>query len=218
MRGWYRNTLSQKSNKPNSKAALWILLGICAGAGSLFYFHKRRAGAKQIQSDDVIAQSPLAAEPQPGDILLFHNAKGLNRLITSFTGSPFYHVALYAGDGKTVEARTPGVLRQDLRGRENDFVVVPAPKGRGKAALTWAETQVGDAYDDLDLAVIILDHLCRFVHLNYTPRNKFSCGEFVAVAYDKAGAHLFPKRDLSDVVPGDFARFLPRTTQQKVTS
>ena len=153
--------------------------------------------------------------PQPGDILLFHNAKGLNKLITGFTRSPFYHAALYAGDGNTVEARTPGVLRQNLRGRENDFVVAPAPEGKGKAALAWAETQIGDAYDDLDIAVIILDRLCRCLRFNYTPRNKFSCGEFIAVAFDKAGTRLIPERELGDVVPGDFARLVPAKERQK---
>ena len=112
----------------------------------------------------------------PGDILLFHNARGLNRLIAGFTGSPFYHAALYAGEGNVVEAITSGVVRRDLRGRESDFVVAPAPEGKGEAALAWAETQIGDAYDDIDIAVIILDRLCRFLHFNYTPGDKFSCG------------------------------------------
>jgi len=87
--------------------------------------------------------------------------------------------------------------------------VAPAPEGKGREALDWAQTQVGDAYDDLDIAVIILDRLCRFLHFNYTPRNKYSCGEFIAVAFEKAGAPLFPERDVDDVVPGDLARFVP---------
>ncbi len=114
-----------------------------------------------------------------------------------------------------MEARTPGVVSQDLRGRENDFVVAPAPEGKGEAALAWAKSQVGDAYDDLDVGVIILDHLCRFIHFNYTPRNKYSCGEFVAVAFDKAGVPLFPERDLGDVVPGDFAPFVPPLQRER---
>jgi uncharacterized protein YycO len=202
--------------KTVSRAAILVLLGICAGAGSLVYLRRRRATASRL-SGSADSTTPVAAPiPKPGDILLFHNARGLNKLITGFTGSPFYHAGLYAGDGRTVEARTAGVVRQDLRGRENDFVVVPAPEGKGIGALAWAETQVGDAYDDLDIAVIILDRICRFIHFNYAPRNKFSCGEFVAVAFDRAGAHLFPKRDLSDVVPGDFARFAPFIERQNV--
>jgi hypothetical protein len=202
-----------------SRTAVWLLLGSCVGVGSLYYvrqrqLRKRRTGASHSPGNSGV-EMPVIPPPEPGDILLFHNARGLNKLITGFTRSPFYHAALYSGGGTTVEARTPGVLRQDLRGRENDFVVVPAPEGKGQAALAWAETQVGDAYDDLDIAVIVLDRLCRFIHFNYTPRNKYSCGEFVAIAFDRAGAHLFPERDLGDIVPGDFARFAPPAERQQ---
>lgn len=205
-------------DKPVSRTALLFLLGVSAGLGGLLYLHSRRSAASHSANDTDEVDREAVAKPKPGDILLFHNAKGLNRLITSFTGSPFYHAALYAGEGRTVEARTSGVVRQDLRGRETDFVVAPAPEGKGKKAMDWAETQVGDAYDDLDIAVIVLDHLCRFVHFNYTPRNKFSCGEFVAVAFDKAEAHLFPERDLGDIVPGDFAPFVPPAVRKRVRS
>ena len=205
--------MSADPKKPSSRTLLFLLLGVCAGAGGLLYVYKRRARASEKSGGSL--ENTAVPTPQPGDILLFHNARGMNKLITWFTGSPFYHAALYAGEGRTVEARTPGVVRQDLRGRENDYVVAPAPEGKGRAALAWAETQVGDAYDNLDVAVIILDHLCRFVHFNYTPRDKYSCGEFVAVAFDKAGAHLFPQSDLGDVVPGDFARFVPDEERQK---
>jgi hypothetical protein len=34
----------------------------------------------------------------PGDILLFYRARGLARLITLATRSPFYHVAIGVGD------------------------------------------------------------------------------------------------------------------------
>ena len=201
--------------KPFSRTTLWLFAGVCVGASGLWYLRKRRARTN-LTTNGSSGKTPLPlANANPGDILLFHKARELNWLITGFTHSPFYHAALYAGEGKTVEARTPGVVRQDLRGRENDFVVAPAPEGKGEAALAWAQSQVGDAYDDLDVGVIILDRLCRFLHFNYTPRNKYSCGEFVAVAFDKAGVPLFPERDLGDVVPGDFARFAPPLQRER---
>ncbi len=208
--------MQPQTDKPVSRTTFWVLLGVSAGLSGLLYLHNRRSADSRSMDDTHVDESEPVAKPEPGDILLFHNAKGLNRLITAFTGSPFYHAALYAGDGKTVEARTPGVLRQDLRGRENDFVVAPAPEGKGRKALAWAETQIGDAYDTIDIAVIILDHLCRFIHFNYTPQNKFSCGEFVAVAFDKADIHLFPERDLGDIVPGDFAPLVPPAVRKRV--
>ena len=63
--------------------------------------------------------------PHPGDILLFHNAKGSNNLIGWFTGSPFYHAAIYAGNGMAVEARTPGVLHDTLEDRSGNYIVIP---------------------------------------------------------------------------------------------
>ena len=201
--------MSADSKKPVSQTALWLILGVCAGAGSLLYLRKCRVRASLLSGDSFAGTSVTGLTPMPGDILLFNHAKGLNKLITGFTRSPFYHAGLYAGEGNTVEARTCGVVRENLRGRETDFVVAPAPEGKGVAALAWAETQIGDAYDHLDIAVIILDRLCRFIHFEYTPRNKYTCGEFVATAFDKAGIRLIPERDLGDVVPGDFARFVP---------
>ncbi len=203
------------TKKRFSQTLFWLFLGIGAGAGGLLYLRKRRALASQLPGNSSAEKPVPVPTPKPGDILLFHNARGLNRLITGFTGSPFYHAALYAGEGRTVEARTPGVVSQDLWGRENDFVVAPAPEGKGEDALAWAQTQVGDAYDDLDVGVIILDRLCRFIHFNYTPRDKYSCGEFVAVAFDKVGVPLFPICDLGDVVPGDFARFVPAPQRRR---
>lgn len=150
-------------------------------------------------------------EPEPGDILLFAHARGLNRLITWFTHSQYYHVAIYAGAAHVIEARPQGVVRRDLRGPEGTHyaAVLPAPGGKGTAALAWAEGQIGAGYDRWDLLVILLEHLFRHLHLNYTPRGKFSCGEFVAEAFRHAGVDLFPGRESSEIVPADFARLLP---------
>ncbi len=153
----------------------------------------------------------LSRTPQPGDVLLFYNATGLNRFIAWFTGSPFYHVALYAGQGDVIEARPRGVVRRNLRRREggHDFLVVPTSEGAGKAALAWAEAKVGAGYDRLDILILILERIFLHLHINYTPRDKFACGEFVARAFEEAGEPLFPDKAAGEVVPGDFAHLLP---------
>lgn len=207
--------MSDSPKDPSTCATVGLLLGLGAATAGVLYLWSRHTRAQHAQDNSLPGKPPTVPDPQPGDILLFHNARGLNRLITGFTGSPFYHAALYAGDNQTIEARTPGVLRGNLRGREKDFVVAPAPEKRGLAALAWAETQVGDSYDELDIAVIILDRLCRRLEFNYTPRNKFSCGEFIAVAFEKAGLRLFPDRDMGDVVPGDFAYLVPARERKR---
>ena len=200
-----------------SPRTVGLIVGACVGVGCFFYFKNRLAKSlenSEVGSDEIAIQ--VSPPLNRGDILLFHNAKGINKFITGLTSSPFYHVALYSGDGNVVEAITSGVVIGDLRGREKDYVVVSSPQGRGEEAMRWAETQIGDGYDFMDLAFIFLERICKVIHFNYTSSNKYSCGEFVATAYDKAGVHNYPKSVLSEVIPGDFAQFLHSIELDKV--
>lgn len=161
-------------------------------------------------------QPQLAQEDQlkPGDILVFTNAQGENLVTTLATRSPYYHVGLYAGDKKVVEMRTPGVMTRDLSGEEGGhyFVVIPAPQGQGEAALAWSQANAKDKYDDVAVIVLILNRILFHLHLNYTPHDAYTCGEFVAAAYASAGVQLFPDMPLADVEPADFARYVPPGT------
>ena len=151
----------------------------------------------------------------PGDILLFSRAQGgLGFFISLFTRSPYYHVALFEQDTFTIEARQRGVVRRDLRSKEggHTWTVIPAPQGRGEAALAWACTQIGDQFDRFDFLVILLDRIVGRLKIHYEPFGKYTCGEFVAHAYREAGVVLFPDLQDADVEPADFARFVPTKT------
>lgn len=156
---------------------------------------------------------------KPGDILLFYRPQGITpRLISWFTRSPFYHVAIADEDLHTVEARPRGIVRRDLRKREggHTFAVIRASESGGRAALQWATTQIGDKYDRLDILVIILEHVFKHLRLNYkAPGNQYSCAEFVATAFGKAGTSLIPERSAAELVPADFA---PLLTSQGISS
>jgi hypothetical protein len=89
--------------------------------------------------------------------------------------------------------------------------VIPAPEGRGEAALAWARTQTGDQFDRLDFLVILLDRIVGRLKIHYEPFGKYSCGEFVARAFREAGVVLFPDLQDADVEPADFARFVQVT-------
>lgn len=152
----------------------------------------------------------LPSEPRPGDILLFYRARRMNRLITWFSGSQYYHVAIYAGDHSIIEARIYGVVHSDLRTRRggHEFVVIPAPQDRGQAALDWARKQLGYGYAFGSVLAIMLERVFQRLELNVTQPQQFSCGELIAEAFSEAGVRLFPDQDLEDVAPWHFARLL----------
>lgn len=131
------------------------------------------------------------AQAKPGDILLFSRPKGgIGVLISLITRSPHYHVALFEKDTHTIEARQRGVVRRDLRSKEggHTWTVIPAPNGAGPHALDWARSQIGSGFDRIGLLVIILERVVRAFRIHYEP-GKYTCAEFVALAYEKSGEH-----------------------------
>jgi uncharacterized protein YycO len=171
-------------------------------------------------------ESPPPAAPtdprslaKPGDILLFAGARGINRLIAWFGRTPYFHVAIYAGDDVIVEQRPSGVARRSLRENYGSHCIalLPAPGGRddGLRALDWASAQIGAPYDPGDYVVIILEHIFRHLELNYAIRGRYTCGEFVALAWVRTGCVIFPGQDPASVEPADFAKLLPKGTRPK---
>lgn len=157
---------------------------------------------------------PDLPHAQPGDVLLFNRARGLNRLITAFTRSPYYHVGISLGDNRVVEARPRGVVIRDLLGPDGDkrFEIIPAERigGRETAlrAAQWAKGRVGAGYDPFNVLAIVLDRGFACCAFNATLPDHWACGEFVAAAFEEGEIDLFPGQDKAAVVPADFARFL----------
>ena len=147
----------------------------------------------------------------PGDILLFYRPQGLTKLISVATRSPYYHVAIGVGDDTVIEAVPSGVACRNVNpdGRKRYFVTIAPPQESRARALAWAQTQIGDGYDSRDMFGLVLDRLLAHVHVNYVAGDGYTCGEFVALAFERAGVRLFPDIDAEDVLPADFARFLP---------
>jgi uncharacterized protein YycO len=150
---------------------------------------------------------------KPGDLLLFFDARGTNRLITFVTKSPIYHVAISLGGEHIVEARPKGVERNALSTRAGGevFTLAPAPGTSDEAerATKWALSQVGAAYDAPGAVAMLLDRAFIHLHLNRVIGDRYTCGEFVALAYRHAGRNLFPAIEPEDVEPADFVAFLP---------
>ena len=154
---------------------------------------------------------------QPGDLLMFTNARGLNRLITWYSRAPWYHIAFYAGGSFVVEARPRGVVRRDLRGPDGDkaFVWLPAPYSRATAigALRWAEDKIGLGYDPLNVGALVLDRSCMACHLPSLQNNRYSCGELIVEALRENNFDPLPDIEAADALPSDFAKFLPEKYQ-----
>ncbi len=151
---------------------------------------------------------------KPGDILLFYRARGINRIISAFSRSRYYHVGIYAGDFWIVEARPEGIVRRDLRqpGGGQHFRVIQAPGGRevGEKALEYALAQIGGNYAVLSVFALVFDRTFNFARFNLRQRDRFSCGELVVKAFAHAGQRLFPRREAEVIAPWDFTHLLPR--------
>jgi len=94
---------------------------------------------------------------QPGDVILETNNAypGWQRLEFYSMRSNYTHAAIYEGDGKFLEATTPGgVQRTDLaeylQGREQVAIIRPQYKSAAdvKAALDYCRDQLGKPYDN----------------------------------------------------------------------
>ena len=163
----------------------------------------------------VVASELRRLRPLPGDILLFHHPERLRSTVISFcTGSPYYHVGIYSGEGNVIEARLPKVVERnlftDLDGYR--FVVLRAPnRAAGQRAVAWARAHVGADYDLKSLFRWTLAHLLHRPSLcGCTSDSAYVCGNFVVRAYQAAGIDLFPGRSAAEIIPADFKPLLHR--------
>lgn len=186
-----------------------VALGVLILGGAALALSYRLRTRRERQAMKRLASRSTTPVAKPGDILLFFRPnRSRDYLIKWVTGSRFYHVALWAAPGQVVEARPKGVVEEGLEGREDEYIVVPAPQNRGEAALVWARTQQGAPFDTDDLIVVGLEHLFRHWKINYTKPGYYTCSELVVCAYRQAGVPLLPEKELSEIAPGDLAILL----------
>jgi hypothetical protein len=182
-----------------------------------------RGRSEHIPMNNTSSRRSALDKASPGDILLFHHARGLNRLITMLSGSPYHHVGLYAGNRRVIESRVGGVINRDLSAAKVRlrFRVIPAPGGPqvGRAAVEWAQTQIGARYAYGSIFALFFDRLLERafgpLDIIWRQSDRVSCGELVAQAYEMAGVPLFPGCEPEEIAPWDFASLLKKTGFQK---
>ncbi|HEX8464891.1 MAG TPA: hypothetical protein VF627_09775 [Abditibacterium sp.] len=157
--------------------------------------------------------------PKPGDILLFSHAKGLNRLVTWFSHSRYYHCSIYEGQGHSIEARPEGVVRRDLMKDSGAvFRVIPMPESASEQVVEYARGCLGKHYSVLDVFLIIWRQLFPRFRVPIVNDNSLICSEMICLAWRRAGLDLFPGHDASTLLPTDFERFLPPDSRDETLS
>ncbi|HET7421906.1 MAG TPA: hypothetical protein VFL27_16110 [Candidatus Dormibacteraeota bacterium] len=162
------------------------------------------------------------AEPSefdPGDFILTHRHKPMAALISwgqrrRFKGADarfahWSHAALIvAADGDLVEAEAMGVKRSPVRKyRAEEYHLVRlesqlSDEGR-RAAVAYAEGQVGQAFGYLDLCGAAL-HLLFGWPLRWIRRNHEICSSLIVKALQRGG--LLLELDPAITLPGDLAK------------
>ena len=131
-------------------------------------------------------------------------------LVSLLTRSPYYHVALGIDSKRLVEAMANGVVQSDIESKRGEhFLVTPAPNKKAERAVRWAKGKIGDGYDPNDLVAIALERTFKGLHVHFVTGDRYTCAEFVTMAFKEAGHILFPDLDPEEVIPADFARLLP---------
>ncbi len=153
-----------------------------------------------------------------GDILLFYEPRGRISLVTLLTRSSCYHVAICVDAKYIIEAMPRGVIRTDIATKRGErFLIIPPPsESAADSAVKWAIKHIGDGYDPKDLVSLALDRVFAHLRINYISGGRFTCSEFVATAYEKAGKPLFSDIAPQKAVPSDFARLLPESARKTI--
>ena len=150
---------------------------------------------------------PVPPPLQTGDILLYGDASLLSWLIRTRTWSDVSHVEVYAGDGKSMAARTDGVGMYQLRLAGLRRVLRPVAPFDFNAGLSWFfKNADGKAYGWMDM--------WRFYGRNVETKG-WICSEFTDYFFQAAGLPLF-NTDYPEgaVCPRDYELLAPSLAKE----
>lgn len=136
---------------------------------------------------------------QPGDLLLYSGTGFVSWAIRTKTWSPYSHVEVYIGNGRSVASRNGiGVGEYPLRTEDLALILRPNQPFDLQAGLAWFRTVNGQKYDWTGLFAF-------FFATWQASHNKMFCSEFVLRFCRAAGFEPFsPETDADQTSPGMF--------------
>ncbi len=137
---------------------------------------------------------------KPGDHLLYSRKGFVAWVIKKKTVSPFTHIEIYIGDGKTIAARAKGVHRYDLDLKDLSYVLRPIGSYDIYKMLNWFKAEAdGQGYDYIGL------YLSFWAQMWGRKNKKMFCSELALRADRSVDFEPFtPDFDADACHPGDF--------------
>jgi hypothetical protein len=129
---------------------------------------------------------------KPGDVLLRRTEGTTSNWVIPGTWG---HAAIYAGDGKIVDATTHDVREIDLKSfcDEGDAVIVVSPKNLTEQqradSVSYAKQQIGKPYD---------------FDLEFEDDSRFTCTELVESSLRAASGQGWGEKTMGQITPKDF--------------
>ncbi|HUX70403.1 MAG TPA: hypothetical protein VMV41_07835 [Cellulomonadaceae bacterium] len=151
---------------------------------------------------------------RPGDFAVVATRSRIGWLIRLVTRSRYNHAFLYLGNGKIVEAESPGAVISPLADYDGYPVLwsnLKLTDAERAAIVAKARALVGTPYSWVDDACIALTaifgvHVPGPVRRRLARPDRMMCSQLVDACYHAAGINLVPSKPLpGDVSPGDLA-------------
>lgn len=132
----------------------------------------------------------------PGDLIFVRGTSPLSRGIELAEHGRYSHVAIYAGDGKVIEAqggRTVGYNDLAAYAGKYDVGRVQCALFRRKQVLEYAKKQFGIRYDYTLIAFLFMKLTFQMDwSLKYKEHQAFICSTLVNDAWGESGVRLCP--------------------------
>lgn len=150
--------------------------------------------------------------PNLGDFCVIGHGSSLTAMtIETFTGSPYYHAAIFVGNGDVIEARPEGVGAAPIGSWTNRTILwsnLDLTDEQRKNICESARAMAGIPYSWVDIVALGLSAwgiTPEWVWKRLERSDRLICSQLVARCYHLAGINLIPSKADCRITPGDLA-------------